>query len=278
MGRFDLRTRNGLISPIIQGLQVVDFLLDLYPSATVAYSLRLLRSTYSGKSIRVRRSSDNTEQDIGFNNIGSLDTSDLLTFCNGSNGFVTRFYDQSGQGNNGVQTTAINQPIIVSAGALITRNGKPYIQSSSTQWLSLTTDISTPTGSSYSIWMTYEKDTSGNQAIILKNGDNYHWLEYGTFPAIANADNVTISSAYNINTLYLHNTITNYSVSGTIYRNGVSIGSRGALTSAAISRDLPSASFRSAKITMAEFIFYPFTQTTNKTKIDEIINNYYAIY
>jgi len=41
-------------------------LLDLYPGATVAYSLRKLRTAYSGSAIRVRRSSDNTEQDFGF--------------------------------------------------------------------------------------------------------------------------------------------------------------------------------------------------------------------
>lgn len=278
MGRFDLRTRTGQISEIIQGLQATEYLLDLYPNASVAYSFRLLRRAYAGQVIRVRRSSDNTEQDIGFNNVGTLDTTQLLSFCGGGNGFVTRFYDQSGQGNNGLQTTAINQPIIVSAGALITRNGKPYIQSSSSQWLSFTTDISATVGNSYSLWMTYEKDTAGNQGIILKDGSNYHWLDYTTNQYVTLSDFITISSAHAINTLYVINTITNYSTSATMYRNGVSIGTRGALTTAAISRDLPSASFRTAKITMAEFIYYPFTQTTNRTNIEQIVNNYYGIY
>jgi hypothetical protein len=54
-------------------------LLDLYPSAAVAYSLRKLRTAYSGNAIRVRRSSDNTEQDIGF--VGNeLDTTTMLDF------------------------------------------------------------------------------------------------------------------------------------------------------------------------------------------------------
>jgi len=39
-------------------------LLDLYPSAAAAYSLRNLSSTYLGPLVRVRRSSDNTEQDF----------------------------------------------------------------------------------------------------------------------------------------------------------------------------------------------------------------------
>jgi hypothetical protein len=44
-------------------------LLDTYSGAAAAYSLRLLDSSYVGSAIRVRRSSDNTEQDIGFQRI-----------------------------------------------------------------------------------------------------------------------------------------------------------------------------------------------------------------
>jgi hypothetical protein len=44
----------------------LSLLLDLYPNAAVAYSLRKLRGDYAGSSIRVRKSSDNSEYDIGF--------------------------------------------------------------------------------------------------------------------------------------------------------------------------------------------------------------------
>jgi hypothetical protein len=77
-------------------------LLDLYPSAAVAYSLRKLRTAYTGSAIRVRRSSDNTEQDIGFVGRG-LDTTALLTFCGVGDGFVKTWYDQSGNANNAIQ-------------------------------------------------------------------------------------------------------------------------------------------------------------------------------
>ena len=98
-------------------------LLDLYPSAAVAYSLRKLRNAYTGSAIRVRRSSDNTEQDIGF--VGNdLDTTALTTFVGAGNGFVVTWYDQSGNANNATQTTQANQPQIVSSGSLILENGK----------------------------------------------------------------------------------------------------------------------------------------------------------
>lgn len=54
-------------------------LLDTYSGATVAYSLRKLRTAYSGSAIRVRRSSDNAEQDFGFVG-GDLDTAPMLDF------------------------------------------------------------------------------------------------------------------------------------------------------------------------------------------------------
>ena len=100
-------------------------LLDLYPNAAAAYSLRKLRTAYAGASIKVRRSSDNTEQDIGF--VGNeLDTASLLSFVGAGDGFVVKRYDQSGNGHDLEQTAESKQPKIVNAGALYTFNGKPY--------------------------------------------------------------------------------------------------------------------------------------------------------
>lgn len=103
-------------------------LLDLYPSAAAAYSVRLLRTLYTGNAIRVRRSSDNAEQNIGFTALGNLDTSALTSFCGSGNGFVTTWYDQSGNANNAVQTTAANQPKIVNSGSVINVNSKPCLE------------------------------------------------------------------------------------------------------------------------------------------------------
>jgi len=103
-------------------------LLDLYPNAAAAYSLRKLRTAYTGSAIRVRRSSDNTEQDIGFDLNNNFDTTALTTFCGAGNGFVTAWYDQSGNFRNAMQTSATFQPQIVSSGSVILKNGTPSIQ------------------------------------------------------------------------------------------------------------------------------------------------------
>ena len=58
-----------------------DGMLDQYGDAAAAYSLRKLRNGYTGDAIRVRRSSDNTERDMGFYD-NELDTVALLDWVN----------------------------------------------------------------------------------------------------------------------------------------------------------------------------------------------------
>ena len=103
-------------------------LLETYSGAAAAYSLRKLRNGYYGNAIRVRRSSDNAEQDITFKADGTLDTVSLLAFVGSGNGFVTTWYDQSGNNNHIIQTTAANQPQVVSSGSVILDGTKPSVQ------------------------------------------------------------------------------------------------------------------------------------------------------
>jgi hypothetical protein len=134
--RYGLRVRNGLVQGITQGLAVDLFLLDTYPNAAAAYSLRKLRSAYTGNAIRVRRSNDNSEQDIGFG-LFEIDTAALLSFVGANNGFVTTWYDQSGNNRNATQTTAANQPRIVSSGVIDFINNKPCLKVSGSETLSV---------------------------------------------------------------------------------------------------------------------------------------------
>jgi len=97
-------------------------------SATIAqaYGLRKVLTTYSGYAIKVRRSSDNTEQDIGFSG-ADLDTAALLSFCGAGSGYISKWYDQSGSSKDLVQATTGSQPKIVNSGSLITNNGRPAV-------------------------------------------------------------------------------------------------------------------------------------------------------
>lgn len=66
----------------------IKLLLDTYPNASAAYSLRKLSSSYQGPAIRVRRSSDNQEQDIYFDSLSNLDTNSLTSFVGSQNLFL----------------------------------------------------------------------------------------------------------------------------------------------------------------------------------------------
>lgn len=103
-------------------------LLDTYSGAVAAYSLRKLRTAYTGYAIRIRRSSDSTSLDIGFTANGGLDTTSVLSFIAGGTAFVSIVYDQSGNGNHATQTTASSQPLLAVGGIIYTLNGKPIIR------------------------------------------------------------------------------------------------------------------------------------------------------
>lgn len=113
-------------NPFYKPSAAATLFLDVYPSSTLAVSLRKLNSSYSGNCIRVRRSNDNAEQDIGFVN-NAIDTASLKTFVSSANGFVTKWYDQSGNGNDLSQATAANQPQLVASGVVSRQSGKVII-------------------------------------------------------------------------------------------------------------------------------------------------------
>ena len=144
-------------------------LLETYSGAAAAYSLRKLRNGYVGNAIRVRRSSDNAEQDIAFDASGNLDTTSLLAFVGSGNGFVTTWYDQSGYNNHITQTTAGNQPQIVSSGVVKLLNNKPsiYFDGSSTYFNSSTQTVLSTGGGGYSIFGTAKPSgTSGPKCLF----------------------------------------------------------------------------------------------------------------
>jgi hypothetical protein len=113
------------MSWLITGRAVAAPLLDLYPGAAAAYSLRQLTTGDQRNVVRVRRSSDNTEQDF---TAAQVTDGTLTTFCGAGNGFVRTWYDQSGNTNHAQQATSASQPQIVSSGSLVTTNSKPSIQ------------------------------------------------------------------------------------------------------------------------------------------------------
>ena len=109
-------------SNVDSDITLVTPVLDLYTTAEAGWGFRLLDSDYAGNCIKVRRSSDDAELDIGFLN-GYLDETALLTFAGAGDAFVVTWYDQSGNGNHATQATPANQPQIIDDGDFIVLDG-----------------------------------------------------------------------------------------------------------------------------------------------------------
>lgn len=112
---------------------------DAFASQLYAiYGLTRLRSSYAGPGVRVRRSSDGAETDIGFTFLGALDVAGLLAFAGTASAFVVAWYDQSGNGRHATQSVTASQPRLVNAGLLYTGpNGGPALAFSGAQSFSI---------------------------------------------------------------------------------------------------------------------------------------------
>jgi hypothetical protein len=151
-------------------------LLDLYPDAVSAYSLRKLRTAYTGPAIRVQSSGGGEPQDFGFDSNGELDTASLLSFVGASNdGSAPIWYDQSGNTNNQTQTTANRQPQIVNSGSLITLNEKATSRFGSNRYMQTTSAVSL--GSPSEMWIFC--------VVNLTDVSTYNWI-YGSSAASNN--------------------------------------------------------------------------------------------
>jgi len=268
----------------IVGSQIQSFvgLLDTYPNASAAYSLRKLRAAYTGNAIRVRRSSDNTEQNIGFV-AGNLDTTSLTTFCSGTNGFVTTWYDQSTGGNNLTQTTAANQPQIVSSGSVITTlGGKPCFQFDGTKYIykNWSLNLSQPyTNISVNRYASLTLPTAFPYIMRSEFGNDANLSLLGALSGsnrMFNGANLNHSVPVAINTNYLWFGIPNASLT---INNVTTSGNSGAnsLTGGVVlgTYDATVGQFNGF---ISEQIIYSGSKSSDQTGIQNNINTYYGIY
>ena len=278
-----------------------DWLLDTYTGAAGAYAVRRLSGSYAGACLRVRRSNDNTEQDIGFDAGGNLDEAQLTAFVGANSGFVTTWYDQSGNARNATQTTSGNQPRIVNSGTVDKLNNK----------ISLTFDgtddhliadglVSTVTGEDkpLSAFSVASKNATGSAKVIIAFArlsnitPMIHPLRYesaGTFGYFIRDDAsvityITSTGTYSANTQTLLS-VTSSGLNVKQYKNGSGNGinttfNRGTLTldTATIGalRRTTTSDFWDGK--MQEVVFYASDQDADRSAIDTAINGYYSIY
>ena len=252
-------------------------LLNDYSGAAAAYSLRLLDNTYTGDAIVVRRASDNTTQAIGFVN-NELDTTSLESFCSGTDGFVTTWYDQSGNGNDATQASASSQPQIVSSGSTILENGKAAVQFDGTADYIQTSTISyTQPHTIFDIRRYYTNKTQ--IGISLKDVDSSFADSnisgtfrsyYGSYVSPQVADDTNQGLWYSLgngatSATGLDGATAIVSQGGSDIVNRLTMGRRG---SGGLTAD----------IILQEVVFYNSNESTNRSGIETNINDFYSIY
>jgi len=279
-------------------------LLDDYPGAAAAYSVRLLGVGYDGPALTVRRDSDNETSDIGFKN-DELDTTQLENFCGTSDCYVQTWHDQSGNDRDATQSTNDNQPKIYDGGteSVVTVNNEPAIKGdgSDDKLTNTNIDVSTSsnTGSAFSVYQiigsTSASFSFNNVYRIRESGTNdnsmdFHWDdEQGDAPGFfirkggnQNVPNYTTKPSFGVqyldsltddgsNYVYRQNNtqLDSGSVSGTYSANFSEI---------TLFESTPTTNNNHLQGYIQELIVYNSDQSSNRSGIEGNINDYFSIY
>jgi hypothetical protein len=158
-------------------------ILDTYTGSYFGYSVRRLSGAYNGYCMQVKRSSDSSVLDVGFDSNGNLDTGSITTFVGGGDGWVNIWYDQSGNGINITpDSTTGNGFFIVSSGTLRTLNGKaaPY----------------TPRGNEYNLGNNSISITSNNIQWTNVSGVDDDTQTYNVYGRVLSMKNTSNSLDY----------------------------------------------------------------------------------
>lgn len=257
-----------------------NLLLDDYPGATAAYSLRKLDKDYAGAAIEIQRVSPAGTTDIGFDSNGDLDVATINTYCSGTTCYVSKWYDQSGNGYNATATVG-NQPVIYAAGAVITEGGKPAMDFDGTNDF---LNNSMPQFTTHTIISVSLTDTESLSVIAgtdqnVSFGTTFGYISSTDFriqsetPVILNTTNINFERLF-----YVYAT----GSSGAIYANQI-LKSSGSI-SGNFDYNIIGARRSQNPLyyngTQQELIVYPSAKNLSAeiTGINSAINSYYSIY
>lgn len=255
-------------------------LLDIYPDALAAYSFRLLRTTYTGNVVRIRRDSDNQESD--FSDTDFTDNT-LLNWVGSNNAYIVTLYDQSVNGYDVVQIVAVNQPLLVDNGSFVTNsnnNISMYGNNNSSLYVDLSANVSQP----FTVFSVFESNvTAANAAIYGTNPARLAYVNSSNNSFGLFSGNILLRSdiPFTDNITYLRTDLWN--TSGSLIRiNGVQNGTTGGVGSTHLTEivllDLIGAGAQPLDGEMSEIIYFDSNQLSNFSGIESNINNYYNIY
>ena len=157
------------------GAAVVDLLLDTtYGSgAEAAYSVRKLRTAYTGPAMKVQDTVGGSTQDIYFDVNNNIDGAAIISYGGSNDVLVVTWYDQSGNSNDAEQPSSGLRPKIYdgTSGELVKENGKSALNFDGA-------------GTSGDMLVTSQSVTIGSQR------NDFSVVTYDSNSAVFNTDNV----------------------------------------------------------------------------------------
>jgi surface protein len=276
-------------------------LLDTYSGAAAAYSLRDLAAASVGNPVvNVRRSSDNATQDFTSTEITD---GTLLAFVGNTasdNGYVTTWYDQSGNGQNAYQLNTGEQPIIVSSGVIVTDNANPSVLFNNTRlslpnatYLNNQTDffifsVVKPSAAGGTVPTIYASATnSGYKASLLYDFTTAQRFEVGGRRTSSDSFTSVIDDTDALNDQSLVTGYLDYT-NGDAYiwknnsvgveNNSFLVGQMDNSTNATPDNIGGATSAQGYIGNIQEIIIYPSDQSANRSGIESNINEHYSIY
>ena len=266
--------------------------------AAAAYSVRQL-SDKAVICMRIRRDmgagnpGDDDETNIGFDANGDLDTQAISDFCGTGTGFVTRWWDQSVNGNHldqPVGGTGSNslQPQIYNGTAVITENGKPALSFDGVLDQFPIDNTGLDIGN-LSVFIVTKHNTTSQTSIVLSmsggtSPTNKRWYvgyqDLGDFnfgyASVSKAVSTTATTDQQLSTMIAGTTQGNMSA----FIDGSLIGT--ATRDTGISSDQQAAlgTFNNqfyANAKVQEFIYWSADQSTNRTGIETNVMTHFNI-
>jgi hypothetical protein len=221
-----------------------------------------------------------------------LDTVALAAHCGSNDGFVSKWYDQSGNSNDAAQTTTANMPKIYDGTTgVVTENGKPAVFFEAADQFDTSYQVNS---NPLSVFVTAYYGGGGGQSRhtfvgvgSLTGDDSYQYFSLESWSNVGHKLWAGTGSAYDVNQISYSGNMPNtiltgiYNSSGSnLYANGTASSSNPVNTYTTGGTNYLQISHRNdtslAKI--SEIVVYASDQSSNRTNIEDNMNTFYSIY
>jgi hypothetical protein len=265
---------------------VAPLLLNNYPGAAAAYSLRRIDSSYKGSAVLVQ-TTNNTKGPvyIGFDSNNDLDTVSLAAYGGSEEVVVAGWLDQSGNGNDAIQNSATARPVIyrdstATTPGVVLENGKPAVEFEAPNGTSRALYLTLPTLSEGELFtaVRWLGDTGSRGGWkISTNGFDMHFPYFGglVYDNFGSTGRYSFSPSVTLNQLNIYNTVST-STEWTARLNG-SVEKTSATNTVGFANGVLGGSIGMDHHFSEWILFDNAKSATDRTDIEDNIGGYYNI-